>query len=105
MIYENNLPDTQACGVNFEAYVLGKKIYAMINKEMLTRAFENLIYNALTFTPFDGKIILSRDKEDGFAIIKISDNGKGIPPENKPKVFDRFFTERDNNEPKEQGLG
>ncbi|WP_165480688.1 sensor histidine kinase, partial [Clostridioides difficile] len=47
-IYENNLPDTQACGVNFEAYVLEKKIYAKINKEMLTRAFENLIYNALT---------------------------------------------------------
>ncbi|HBF3017621.1 TPA: histidine kinase [Clostridioides difficile] len=103
-IYENNLPDTQACGVNFEAYVLEKKIYAKINKEMLTRAFENLIYNALTFTPFDGKIILSMDKEDGFAIIKISDNGKGIPPENIPKVFDRFFTERDNNEPKGQGL-
>lgn len=104
-IYENNLPDTQACGVNFEAYVLEKKIYAKINKEMLTRAFENLIYNALTFTPFDGKIILSMDKEYGFAIIKISDNGKGIPPENIPKVFDRFFTERDNNEPKGQGLG
>ncbi|MDV9264519.1 histidine kinase dimerization/phospho-acceptor domain-containing protein [Clostridioides difficile] len=85
-IYENNLPDTQACGVNFEAYVLEKKIYAKINKEMLTRAFENLIYNALTFTPFDGKIILSMDKEDGFAIIKISDNGKGIPPENIPKI-------------------
>ncbi|MDI3038651.1 sensor histidine kinase [Clostridioides difficile] len=104
-IYENNLPDTQACSVNFETYVLEKKIYAKINKEMLTRAFENLIYNALTFTPFDGKIILSMDKEDGFAIIKISDNGKGIPPENIPKVFDRFFTERDNNEPKGQGLG
>ncbi|HFL3606161.1 TPA: ATP-binding protein [Clostridioides difficile] len=104
-IYENNLPDTQACGVNFETYVLEKKIYAKINKEMLIRAFENLIYNALTFTPFDGKIILSMDKEDGFAIIKISDNGKGIPPENIPKVFDRFFTERDNNEPKGQGLG
>ncbi|HGM1347267.1 TPA: ATP-binding protein [Clostridioides difficile] len=104
-IYENNLPDTQACGVNFEAYILEKKIYAKINKEMLTRAFENLIYNALTFTPFDGKIILSMDKEGGFAIIKISDNGKGIPPENIPKVFDRFFTERDNNEPKGQGLG
>ncbi|ENZ9535619.1 TPA: ATP-binding protein [Clostridioides difficile] len=104
-IYENNLPDTQACGVNFETYVLEKKIYAKINKEMLTRAFENLIYNALTFTPFDGKIVLSMDKEDGFAIIKISDNGKGIPPENIPKVFDRFFTERDNNEPKGQGLG
>ncbi|MCC0648723.1 sensor histidine kinase [Clostridioides sp. ZZV15-6598] len=104
-VYENNLPDTQACGVNFEVYILDKKIYVKVNKERLARAFENLIYNALSFTPFDGKIILSVNKEDGFAIIKISDNGKGIPAENIPKIFDRFFTERDNNTSKGQGLG
>lgn len=104
-VYENNLPDTQACGVNFEVYILDKKIYAKVNKERLARAFENLIYNALSFTPFDGKIILSVNKEDGFAIIKISDNGKGIPEENIPKIFDRFFTERDNDTSKGQGLG
>ncbi|MGO0884816.1 sensor histidine kinase [Clostridioides difficile] len=104
-VYENNLPDTQACGVNFEVYILDKKIYAKVNKERLARAFENLIYNALSFTPFDGKIILSVNKEDGFAIIKISDNGKGIPEENIPKIFDRFFTERDNDTLKGQGLG
>lgn len=104
-VYENNLPDTQACGVNFEVYILDKKIYAKVNKERLARAFENLIYNALSFTPFDGKIILSVNKEDGFAIIKISDNGKGIPAENIPKIFDRFFTERDNDTSKGQGLG
>ncbi|WP_236879421.1 sensor histidine kinase, partial [Clostridioides difficile] len=81
-----------------------KKIYSKINKEMLTRALENLIYNALTFTPFDGKIILSLDKEDGFAIIKISDNGTVIPPEIIPMLFYRFFTSIDNNDPNRLGL-
>ncbi|NMS89512.1 histidine kinase [Clostridioides difficile] len=104
-IYENNLPDTQACGVNFELYMLEKKIYANINKERLARAFENLIYNALSFTSFDGEISLSMNKEDGFAVIKVSDNGKGIPPENIPKIFERFFTARDTDISTGQGLG
>lgn len=104
-IYENNLPDTQACGVNFELSLLDKKIYAKINKERLARAFENLIYNALSFTSFDGRINLSMNKEDEFAVIKISDNGQGIPPENIPKIFERFFTARDNDISTGQGLG
>ncbi|MDI0267085.1 histidine kinase [Clostridioides difficile] len=104
-IYENNLPDTQACGVNFELSILDKKIYAKINKERLARAFENLIYNALSFTSYDGKISLSMNKEDGFAVIKVSDNGKGIPPENIPKIFERFFTARDTDISTGQGLG
>lgn len=104
-IYENNLPDTQACGVNFELSLLDKKIYAKINKERLARAFENLIYNALSFTSFDGRISLSMNKEDEFAVIKISDNGKGIPPENIPKIFERFFTARDTDISTGQGLG
>lgn len=65
---------------------------------MFIRVFENLIYNVLIFILFDGKIILLMDKEDGFVIIKIFDNGKGIFLENILKVFDRFFIERDNNE-------
>lgn len=91
--------------MNFELCILDKKIYAKINKERLARAFENLIYNALSFISFDGKISLSMNKEDGFAVINVSDNGKGIPPENIPKIFERFFTARDTDISTSQGLG
>jgi len=49
---------------------------------------DNLLYNALKFTPSHGTIRLSGTKEDGFAVICVSDSGEGIPKEKLQKIFD-----------------
>ena len=49
---------------------------------------DNLLYNALKFTPSKGTIRLSGTKEDGFAVIRVSDSGAGIPKEKLRKIFD-----------------
>ena len=50
---------------------------------------DNLLYNALKFTPAQGTIRLSGKKEDGFAVICVSDSGAGIPKEKLKKIFDQ----------------
>ena len=50
---------------------------------------DNLLYNALKFTPSQGTIRLSGKKEDGFAVISVSDSGAGIPKEKLEKIFDK----------------
>jgi signal transduction histidine kinase len=50
---------------------------------------DNLLYNALKFTPSQGMIRLSGRKEDGFAVICVSDSGAGIPKERLRKIFDQ----------------
>jgi len=50
---------------------------------------DNLLYNALKFTPSQGTIRLSGKKEDGFAVICVSDSGAGIPKEKLLKIFDQ----------------
>ena len=50
---------------------------------------DNLLYNALKFTPSRGTIRLSGKKEDGFAVICVSDSGAGIPKEKLRKIFDQ----------------
>jgi signal transduction histidine kinase len=50
---------------------------------------DNLLYNALKFTPSKGTIRLSGRKEDGFAVICVSDSGAGIPKEKLRKIFDQ----------------
>ena len=50
---------------------------------------DNLLYNALKFTPSQGTIRLSGRKEDGFAVICVSDSGAGIPKEKLRKLFDQ----------------
>jgi signal transduction histidine kinase len=49
---------------------------------------DNLLYNALKFTPSQGTIRLSGARENGFAVIRVSDSGAGIPKEKLRKIFD-----------------
>ena len=50
---------------------------------------DNLLYNALKFTPSQGTIRLSGKKEDGSAVICVSDSGAGIPKEKLRKIFEQ----------------
>ncbi len=64
-------------------------VYA--NPDHIRRIVENLIGNAVKFTPAGGKVWVQLDVEDSLAIVRVSDTGIGIPPEMVPHVFDRFF--------------
>ena len=77
------------------------KIYA--NEENISRVLENLIYNAADFTPDKGRITLTLNCSDNFAVITVNDTGSGIKEENINKIFDRHFTTR--KELGGQGLG
>jgi len=50
---------------------------------------DNLLYNALKFTPSQGTIRLAGKMEDGFAVISVSDSGAGIPKEKLRTLFDQ----------------
>jgi len=58
------------------------------DREKVMEILDNLLYNALKFTPALGTIRLSGRKEDGFAVICVSDSGAGIPKEKLRKIFD-----------------
>lgn len=72
-----------------------------LEKDELHRAFLNLLLNSLEAVPRGGKISVSTFREEKSIGIRIEDNGAGIPPEARDKIFDIFFTTRD----KGSGLG
>jgi signal transduction histidine kinase len=57
----------------------------------LKRLIANLVDNAIKYTPDDGRITLSLVKDGDFARLEVADNGIGIPPEDLPHIFDRFY--------------
>ena len=60
----------------------------------LRRVLSNLIENAIKYTPDGGLITVSAREEKGFAAISVEDNGRGIPPEDLPVLFDKFHRGR-----------
>ena len=66
----------------------------------------NLIDNAIKFTPEQGKVSLSAQCCDEQLVIRVSDTGMGIPKEDLPKIFDRFYrVHRPGKQIKGTGLG
>jgi signal transduction histidine kinase len=61
------------------------------DSDRLKQLFLNLVNNAIVYTPDGGAVIMSLSKMDGSAIVEISDNGVGIPAEDLPLIFDRFY--------------
>ncbi|HZJ58561.1 MAG TPA: HAMP domain-containing sensor histidine kinase [Clostridia bacterium] len=61
------------------------------NVVRLQQAVSNLVDNAIKYTPEGGRVSVDLYREEDQAIIKISDTGIGIPPEDIPHIFDRFF--------------
>lgn len=57
---------------------------------LIERVLQNLIDNALKFTPKGGKIQVEVDKDDRYVEIKVSDSGPGIPKDQIPFIFDRY---------------
>ena len=64
-------------------------IYA--DKSKLNQVIYNLMENAVKYTQASGVIKVSLQRQGRNAIFKVSDNGPGIPKENLPHIFDRFY--------------
>jgi len=61
------------------------------NSMKLSQVFYNLIDNALKYTPRGGLVRMELHKSGKRAIFRVADNGVGIPKEDLPRVFDRFY--------------
>ena len=60
----------------------------------LAQIFRNLITNAATFSPKNSIILITVSREHQKVLIQVDDEGPGIPPGNEEKIFQRFYTER-----------
>src|SRR3984893_2215334 len=72
---------------------------------LFSRALNNLVENALRFTPDGGTIRISAEVNAAHAQVSVSDSGSGIAPEHLPHVFDRFYRADSSRSSAGAGLG
>ena len=66
-------------------------IEMLYDEDKISKVITNLLSNAIKYTEEGGRVNVDLTLDGGEAIIKVSDNGKGIPDKEKPHLFDRFW--------------
>jgi len=66
-----------------------------MDPERMRQVLDNLVGNAIRYTPEGGKVVVSAGKEEAegrsWATVTVADTGMGIPEEELPHIFERFF--------------
>ncbi|WP_027964556.1 cell wall metabolism sensor histidine kinase WalK [Halalkalibacillus halophilus] len=93
--YINHIADRFALNLKDELNLLrelpSEACYVWIDQDKLTQVLDNIISNAIKYSPEGGEIIISAEKQRHQILTKVSDQGVGIPEENLEKIFDRFY--------------
>jgi|SRR5271157_884138 len=78
----------------------------LIDSDRMAQVFGNLITNALRYTPEGGRIRLTARRDGQALVLAVEDNGRGIPGEALPHIFDRFYrADPARSQSGESGLG
>ena len=66
-------------------------VWIEIDTDKMTQVIDNILNNAIKYSPDGGKITVTMKTTDDQMILSISDQGLGIPKQDLPKIFDRFY--------------
>lgn len=67
-------------------------ILAKIDAKLMVQVVINIVDNAIKYTPPGSTITISTEKRQDKVVVKIADDGPGVPDEAKPRIFDMFYT-------------
>lgn len=89
-------------GVNLE---IKNNVTIKGNSALIERAFENVIRNALRYTPEKSVVDVSLEKIENKAVVKIADRGPGVPEDEIDKIFTPFYCINPDRNPQKGGIG
>lgn len=80
-------------------------LMARVDVRLILLVFINLINNAVKYTPAGSEIAIRTGKKDGWAVIRVEDNGPGISDKDKKSIFERFYIAECTESDGKRGMG
>jgi PAS domain S-box-containing protein len=94
-----------AHGINFDVRVTPDFSPVYADRSRTRLVFENLITNAMKYSPNGGPVRITARSDSGMAIITVSDHGIGVAPEDQNRIFERFYRVDNRLRREQQGFG
>jgi len=92
-------------GTRVELELPDQPIYYPMDIQLMEKVLLNLVDNALKYSPKDSKIFLRAFVQKDEFVFEVSDQGQGIPDDEKKKIFERFYTFKSDTTVNRRGLG
>ncbi len=104
-ILSHQKPVADAKGITMSCAGCSGKRTLMGNRYGLEKVLANLIGNAIRYTPDGGEVEVELRARSGFAVIRVSDTGIGIPADDQERIFKEFYRARNAREAVSIGSG
>lgn len=82
---------TKSQDVTFKRQLPNYPIYVEIDTDKLTQVLDNIISNALKYSPQGGRLTFQIEEQSNAIIVSVRDQGMGIPKKNLERIFERFY--------------
>lgn len=97
--------DKASTGINIDARIAGDIPVLDIDRAAFSLAFANLLENAVKYSPVHGVILVKVRAEAASVLVDVRDEGIGIAPEEKDKIFDKFYQGMNTARGSSKGIG
>lgn len=84
-------PKAESCGIELQCERCPQEWWINADRAQIRVVFTNIVDNAIKYTPSGGRVTVSSQAGSSLAKVRVADNGIGIPADNLPNIFDRFF--------------
>ncbi|MGI6623547.1 MAG: HAMP domain-containing protein [Clostridiaceae bacterium] len=91
--------------LEFKADFETERLFVHADMDSIQRVLINLLHNAIKFTPVDGEIRIKTYLEKDKAVISVEDTGSGIPKDELPNIFERFYKTDKSRSTDRSGVG
>lgn len=99
------MPYAKSLGVSLYFERQSAPVIALFDASRLGMAVQNIVDNAIKYSGPEGRVTVTLSSSDGFAEVSVADTGPGIPDEDMPQIFGKFFRGSDARRAVTEGSG